>query len=106
MAEIISERTSIARKEHICNYCRLPIKVGEKYENSFLKGGGEVWRWKNHLNCHKLADELNMWDDAYDDEGLTTDSFCDQIKNYCEDKDFTGKTWEEQMAFAIANCLE
>ena len=103
--EIISSNLRTAQKEHICNYCGLPIKVGEKYESTFMKGSGEAWVWKNHLNCQKLVDVLDMWNNVDYDEGLTVDGFHDCIKNYCEDKEFTGKTWEEQMAFVTANCL-
>lgn len=66
-----------ARKNHRCNWCGQTINVGEVYQRSFNKYDSDVYTWKNHLFCQKVANELNMFD--WCDEGVTDDDFSEVI---------------------------
>lgn len=76
--QTLSSKTPVARKDHRCDYCNGKIEKGEKYENSTHVYDGEVYTWKNHLDCHKLAVELNMFEDYI----LTGEDFCDIVSEY------------------------
>jgi hypothetical protein len=68
-----------ARKEHICNFCGMPIKVGETYQTATYKADN-LYIWKNHISCQKLAYKLNMFD--YCDDGVTEEDFREAIWDY------------------------
>ena len=76
--EIISSSTPTARKNHKCNYCGDVIPKGEKYESSFMKAFGDVYEWKNHIQCSEIASKLDMFDNC--DEGLDEDGFHENIE--------------------------
>ena len=65
--EVVSSTIVTARKEHTCDWCSEKIKVGSKYEKSFLKDG-DVWTWKNHIHCSEIARKLKMFDGGPVDE--------------------------------------
>ena len=67
-----------AKKEHRCSFCQSMIRVGMTYITSTHKQDGEVYDWKSHTYCDKIADKLNMYDDECD-EGLTQDHFQERI---------------------------
>jgi len=71
-----------ARKEHQCNFCYDKIRVKEPYIRSTHVFDGEIYTWKTHTYCAKLADRLNMYDDC--EEGLGGEEF----KEYVSDKHF------------------
>lgn len=101
--ETISTTEVKARKEHKCDYCGLPITVGEIYQRSFIKDCGDVWVWKNHFHCFKISLKLNMFDDCVGDECVTQDSFRDDIQ--CEyinlTKDFTNPPFLFQFNYVL-----
>ena len=66
-----------ASKDHKCNFCCEKIAKGESYMNSTHKYDGEIYDWKTHIYCEKIAYRLNMYDDC--DEGLTEDDFQESI---------------------------
>lgn len=76
MVEVITTTMVTAKKDHICDYCLLPISKGTKYEKSFLRGD-DVYNWKSHLHCIELANKMNMWE--WVDEGLTAEDFKEEV---------------------------
>jgi hypothetical protein len=69
--ETISFTTPKARKEHTCDWCNEKIKVGETYTRAFCKEN-DVYVWKNHIHCEKIAQKLKMFDEG---------SVCEDIFN-------------------------
>lgn len=76
--EIITTAKPKARKNHLCNFCGLIINKGEIYNYAVNKYEGEIYSWKTHEDCMKIATKLNMWDSCYD-EGLTEEAFQETI---------------------------
>jgi len=76
--EIIRESTPIARKDHKCNFCGGIIPKGEKYMYAVLKYD-DMYIWKNHFRCSKIASQLDMFDNCSD--GLTGEDFQECIKD-------------------------
>lgn len=72
-----------AKKEHLCNFCGGRIVIGELYEKSTHKDNGNVYDWKAHKNCSKLASVLNMYEDA--DDGVSEDMFIDCVSEKHDD---------------------
>ena len=111
--ETISSSTPIARKNHICNCCGEIITKGEKYDRSFHKCCGDVYGWKNHIQCSEIASKLDMFDSC--DEGLSGESFRECVK--CEYADLYAKlhplsyetdsipSFAEQLIFVINHYL-
>ena len=62
-----------ARKKHQCDFCFERISEGENYIKSTHVHDGEVYDWKTHKHCSKLASDLKMYEDC--DEGVTGDYF-------------------------------
>lgn len=88
----------IARKEHTCMWCGGKIAVGEQYDRQTLVYDGELYEWKNHRECAKLASRLNMFAE-YGDEGLDEEYFKECIDNYIWDhhqneNDEIDKEWD------------
>ena len=76
--EQISRSKPKARKQHKCDWCKLPIEIGTEYDRALIKYDGHIYTWKNHISCSKIANELNMFDCC--DEGLTGEGFQECIK--------------------------
>lgn len=107
--QILSQSTPTAKKKHRCDFCGLPINVGEKYENQFIENLGDAYPWKTHPSCSTLASKLDMYRQC-DDEGVTEDDFYEFVclkyrgitgKRYRDD----GKTWPETLAFVKEQVL-
>lgn len=62
-----------ANKDHQCNLCGQRIPSGDTYIKSTHKYDGDVYDFKTHNHCDKLANQLKMYDDC--DEGLTQEIF-------------------------------
>jgi len=77
MVEILKTTYPIARKQHICDYCGLPIQKGEKYCNDTCKLD-DIYTWKSHLLCGKLTSEWNMAD-SDDGYGIRDDVFWEYV---------------------------
>jgi len=83
--ESISYNTPKARKEHTCDWCDEKIKVGNKYERSFMKEDS-VWVWKNHFRCSKIAHELKMFDGDPVDEYFFQDTVNEEYQKIMSKK--------------------
>lgn len=101
--QILSQSTPTAKKKHRCDFCGLPINVGEKYETQFIENCGEAYLWKTHPSCSILASKLDMYRKC-DDEGVTEDDFYEIVCS--KYRDITGirsrddnKTWHETLEF-------
>ena len=85
-----------ARKEYRCDWCGQTIKVGEVYGRQTLSNNGEIYEWKNHIRCSKIATKLRMFDEC--DEGLDDDHFQEWIGE--EFKELKGNKIEKLPKFA------
>lgn len=83
MPTILDEIHPIARKEHVCDYCGCAIHKGQKYKRQTLVED-YVYDWKSHEECSAIANDLDMFDDCWD-EGLSSDDFCCKIDQYIYD---------------------
>lgn len=107
--EQISHSKQKARKQHKCDWCGLPIEIRSEYERSSNKHDGQIYTWKNHVSCAKIANELKMFDSC--DEGLTGDDFKECIKeeygqimsdhytDIYESPDFKVPSFSERLSF-------
>ena len=75
--EILESAKRKANKEHVCDFCRGLIFIGEEYDFQKNKFDGSLYTWKTHIKCSKVANELNMYDNC--DEGLNQDDFEESI---------------------------
>lgn len=66
-----------ASKDHKCDFCGEKIFKGIIYIKSTHEFDGQIYDWKTHDYCSKLASKLNMYDDA--DEGVTQDMFMEIV---------------------------
>jgi hypothetical protein len=81
-----------AIKEHKCDYCGFKINKGEKYQKSFNSDEGDVWTWKNHLDCEKLCHDMGMFKEV--PEGVSYDCFWNYVFEYF--KDYSGMNINEK----------
>jgi hypothetical protein len=81
MPEAISNSKPKAKKEHQCELCRKTIKVGETYDDQFLKYEGETYHFKMHSICHEISSCL--WSYIEPDEGIHDEDFKDGCQEYC-----------------------
>lgn len=104
--DTLQQTTPKARKEHRCSYCNGIIPKGDTYNYSTHVYEGEIYAWKSHIKCQKVAEELNMFDDLY--EGLTEADFAEYInERFCDlqgDRDLKLTTFQERLAFVIKDC--
>jgi len=104
--EIISYNTPKAKKEHNCDWCGEKINIGSKYERSFIKDGN-VWVWKNHFRCSKIAEELKMFDGDPVDEYFFKETVNEEYQKIMSEKHteiyksetFKTPTFKEQLDF-------
>jgi len=89
-----------ARVKHKCDFCDEIISVGEIYERSTNIYDNEIYTWKSHITCMKIADKLDMFDDC--DEGVTSSDFREYIDQYYYDEHperELKKTFKERLDF-------
>lgn len=84
MIKVLRNKTTIARKEHRCEFCGEVIHVGEKYYRQTNVYDGCIYDWVCHCDCLQLACELDMFDDC--DEGLDGDGFINSLNQYVHDR--------------------
>lgn len=73
--ETISYQKEVkAIKDHVCSFCSSKIRKGEKYQTSTHKNDGDIYAWKSHNHCDKIADRLKMYTYG-EDWGLTREDF-------------------------------
>ena len=87
MPTILKESNPVARKPHICDYCRKPINTGEKYNRCTLVHDGDLYEWKSHEHCLELASHIEDYGD-----GITADDFDNfidyELGCHCEGCDY------------------
>ena len=66
-----------AIKEHRCDLCAEKIVVGTVYMNSTHVDQDQIYNWKTHKWCAKIASAMRMYDDV--NEGVTADDFQERI---------------------------
>lgn len=77
--ETISHATQTkAIKDHRCNFCCEVIEKGTTYLRSTHSHDGDIYSWKTHEPCAKIAEKLKMYDNV--DEGLGSEDFIENIK--------------------------
>lgn len=81
--ETLSTVKRKARKQHKCDFCGLPIQIGETYELQINSSEGTLYSWKSHLSCNEIAVKLDMYD--YCDDGLDCEGFKENIRTGYQD---------------------
>ena len=71
-----------ARKPHKCDWCGKSIGKGEQYEYQKYVYDGEMYDWKAHLSCSRIATAI--WDYVDPDEGMSSDEFMDGCQEVCQ----------------------
>lgn len=82
--------TPVARKEHKCALCRVPIAVGEKYAHIVCKVSGyDVYDEKFHGQCEELIDRYTSKSRADEEfsEDDVRDDIAEEVCCTCPDKD-------------------
>ncbi len=74
MTNVISQTTQKARKAHRCNYCRMPIEIGQEYIRQYNEFDGDTYTWKMHTDCDHIAQKLINFKEC-DDGGASSDDF-------------------------------
>ena len=83
MPDILQSKERKARKEHVCNYCNGRINKGEIYDWASLKNNGDLYEWKNHIDCGFIAQQL--WQYIDPDDGLTEEDFQEGCREFCKE---------------------
>ena len=81
--ETLSTVKRKARKQHKCDFCGLPIQIGETYELQINSSEGTLYSWKSHLSCNEIAVKLDMYDSC--DDGLDCEGFKENIRTGYQD---------------------
>jgi hypothetical protein len=81
MPEILQSKNRKARKTHICSYCNGVIEKDEEYRWAKAVHDGELYEWKNHIDCGFVASEL--WQFIDPDEGMTEEDFTEGCREFC-----------------------
>ena len=58
MPEILAERERKAGKCHTCSYCGGEILKGSVYDWAKLTFDGQMYEWKSHKECSRIASAL------------------------------------------------
>ena len=95
MIENILTTRPIARKNYFCNLCNDYILKGTKHECQVNKFDGDIYTWRGHEECCKLAEKLDMYHECDYEEGLTDDFFCDFVSQYIIDNCLTEENESE-----------
>ena len=90
--DVLSTNSRKANKTHVCDFCCLKINKGERYQEQTLVND-VIYKWKSHLSCLELTNKLKMWD--WCDDGLTSDSFIEYVRDYLSDNEIKFTTWED-----------
>ncbi len=86
MVDILECKSRIARKEHICNYCGKKISPGEVYAYGRFIEEGEIFSWKEHPKCGKIADKLmRLYHTCENNDEMNQEYFLYLCKRYCQE---------------------
>ena len=66
MSQVLSESSPIARKQHRCDLCGLPIVVGEKYNRRTGVWDGSMATMKVHVACDEVASRIYTHQDDWE----------------------------------------
>lgn len=80
METIKNQTETKAIKNHVCDLCSMKIRKGEKYYHGVYKYD-DIYSFKSHKNCHKLAVVMNMYKDSVED-GLDGSGFQETIESW------------------------
>ena len=83
MVEVVSYPKEVkARKHHVCDFCGQRIMKDEKYLNGTYSFEGDIYSWKTHKHCSKIADRMDMYKTVeYSGNGLSGEDFQEIISN-------------------------
>lgn len=91
----LKDKILTAKKDHICNWCKLKIPKDTKYRYQFLKDEyGEVGAWKSHLDCDFIFNNLLYIID--DKDGWSSDEFDEIVVSILKDTiyPYFGEEWD------------
>jgi hypothetical protein len=94
--QTLDRKIRVAKKVHKCDLCGLNIIVGEEYDWQKNVDDRELYEFKIHLSCLKLANKLDMFDEC--DEGLTSDDFYEFVSQEYPNIT-TGLKWIDVLQF-------
>lgn len=74
---ILSVQKRQARKQYRCNSCRNVIEKGETYVATSFVDNRDIWTWRDHIICDKIAairiPYFSKWGDVVTDGWLNDD---------------------------------
>lgn len=82
MIRTVSQKYIVARKQHRCDYCHLPIHKSTTYYSSFIVNDEGVWTWKSHTSCDELA--AIFFKEQVIEEGMDHYEFVSCVELYYE----------------------
>lgn len=78
MVEVLKSSHPVANKEHRCQFCGGVIHKGEQYHRQSCAYDGRAYDFINHMECEKIADELDMFGRTWSD-GIDGDEFTEYV---------------------------
>jgi hypothetical protein len=82
MRTLIRSKNLKARKQHTCDLCNHPIKIGELYNRQQVKDGKDFYTVKTHYACDFVSNKLWLYIQPWD--GMTDAEFYEGCCNYSE----------------------
>ena len=108
--EILQQTKPKAIKDHKCDWCSGIISKGQNYHYSTQVHDGDIYSWKSHEKCMKLAHTLKMFDECGGDGVSESDfyeiiyeAFCDILGD--DDKDDNYSFQEKLTRVYEKHCL-
>ncbi len=80
MATVLKNKTMVARKRHMCEWCGKHIEPGESYDYEAQIFDGDFVTLKAHTSCNRLIHALWNAGDYNDDEGIAPYEFKDIVR--------------------------
>ena len=94
--QTLDRKIRVAKKVHKCDLCGLNIVVGEEYDWQKNVDDRELYEFKMHLSCLKLANKLDMFEEC--EEGLTSNDFVEFVSQEYPNIT-TGLKWIDVLQF-------
>ena len=73
MSQVFSDSSPVARKQHVCDLCQLPIAKGDRYNRRTGIWEDVFATFKAHIACDEFATKI--YDDENDWESHDVDCF-------------------------------
>jgi len=108
MADFFERRTVKAKKEHTCEMCGMPIKLGEEYVVAVGVWENEFFSTKYHIECDAVLEEFHEGGE-FDFEEIRekwVEKHCRFCKHYNEDDCGLGpnrECWCDKFTKEVAN---